>query len=96
MLIAEALLAPLRSNGRVERSDHLHTHAEGGLGGFIFRLIAGGLALGGMLVHKLFWLPLRIPPGLTFALSVGMTVSCRPLSCWLDWSLCSRATCGGV
>src|SRR5205823_12638386 len=73
-MIGEALLAPLRSNGLAQRTVHLHTHGESGVGGFIFRLIAGGVALGGMLIHKLFWLPLGIPSGLTFALGVGMTI----------------------
>jgi cation-transporting P-type ATPase C len=77
-VIGEALVAPLRANGMVPKSDdahHLHhTQHEGGLGGFVFRLVVGGLALGGMLIHKLFWLPLGIPPGLTFALGAGMTI----------------------
>jgi cation-transporting P-type ATPase C len=73
-LIGEALLAPLRSNGLVRCGGHRHGHAESGLGGFFFRLIVGGLALGGMLIHKFFWLPLAISPGLTFALGAGMTI----------------------
>jgi cation-transporting P-type ATPase C len=73
-LIGEALLAPFRRNGLLEHSDHPHSHGEGGLGGYIFRLIAGGVALGGMLIHKFFWLSLGFPPGLTFALGAGMTI----------------------
>jgi cation-transporting P-type ATPase C len=77
-LIGEGMLAPLSSNGLAKQSDHAHdqhhVHPEGGLGGYIFRLIAGGVALGGMLIHKLFWLALGIPPGLTFALGAGITI----------------------
>jgi cation-transporting P-type ATPase C len=77
-LVGEAMLTPLESNGLAHRNGHAdashHTHGEGGLGGFIFRLIAGGLALGGMLIHKFFWLPIGLPPGLTFALGAGVTI----------------------
>jgi cation-transporting P-type ATPase C len=73
-LIAEALLAPLARNGHVHSLKHRDDHADGSLGGYILRLVAGGLALGAMLIHKLFFLPLGFPPGLAFGAGVVVTL----------------------
>jgi cation-transporting P-type ATPase C len=75
-LVADAVLRPVESNGlATTEKQHTHDHAgEGGLGGYVFRLVAGGLALGAMLVHKLFWLPIGFPPGFTFAITATITI----------------------
>jgi cation-transporting P-type ATPase C len=74
-LIGEALLSPLEPNGLAHGSHYAHDHAsEGGLGGYVFRLFAGGLALGAMLIHKLLWLPIGLPPGLGFAVGAAVTI----------------------
>jgi cation-transporting P-type ATPase C len=74
-LIAQALLAPLETNGHTSSIEPRHDHStEGGLGGYIVRLVTGGLALGAMLIHKLFFLPLGFPPGLAFGVGVVVTI----------------------
>jgi hypothetical protein len=77
-LIDDTMLTQLESNGPEHRNGHAHvsrhTHGEGGLGGFTFRPIAGGLALGGMLNHKFFWLPIGMPHSLVFVLGAGVQI----------------------
>jgi manganese/zinc-transporting P-type ATPase C len=73
--IVEAMLSPLEPNGLAHQGEHAHDHAgEDGLGGYILRLVAGGLALGAMLMHKLGWLPIGLPPGVGFAVGAVVTI----------------------
>ena len=65
------------SNGSVQlghAEDHAHDH-EGGIGGYVVRLVAGGLALAGILLHKLtLFAPIVLPPGLGTAIGLGVTI----------------------
>jgi manganese/zinc-transporting P-type ATPase C len=56
--------------------DHHHEHEhEGGLGGYVFRLVAGGLALGAILLHKLtLFAPIALPPGVGTGIGLAVTI----------------------
>jgi cation-transporting P-type ATPase C len=56
--------------------DHHHDHEhEGGLGGYVFRLVAGGLALGAILLHKLtLFAPIALPPGVGTGIGLAVTI----------------------
>jgi manganese/zinc-transporting P-type ATPase C len=70
-----ALLEPIVGNGRSPsiRPSHAHDHASG-LGGYVLRLVAGGLALCAMLVHKALFLPIGLPAGMTAGIGLAVTI----------------------
>ena len=66
--LSELLVRPL-TTALAEEHEH-----EGGLGGYVLRLAAGGLALGAILLHKLtLFAPIVLPPGL--GTGIGLAVS---------------------
>jgi manganese/zinc-transporting P-type ATPase C len=63
---AEAMLA--------EAHDHDHEHDEG-LGGYVLRLVTGGVALGAILLHKLtLFAPIVLPPGVGTGIGLAVTI----------------------
>jgi len=72
-----ALAAPLELNGvardRAVLARHEHEH-ETGFAGYALRLVAGGVTLATMLLHKLAWLPLGLPGGVATGIGLGVTI----------------------
>jgi manganese/zinc-transporting P-type ATPase C len=79
MALSSAELAVRSENGALasthpEQHGDSHDH-EAGLGGYVVRLAIGGLALGGILLHKLtLFAPIVLPPGLGTGIGLAVTI----------------------
>lgn len=74
-VVAE-LRAPRAVDGQLNPAlakEHHHRHRDG-VGGYILRLVAGGLALGGMLIHKFLFLPIGLPGGVAAGIGFAVTI----------------------
>lgn len=74
-VVAE-LRAPRAVDGQLNPAlakEHHHRHHDG-VGGYILRLVAGGLALGGMLIHKFLFLPIGLPGGVAAGIGFAVTI----------------------
>jgi cation-transporting P-type ATPase C len=78
-IVVDILARPLaelaiRAASAALANHHDHDH-EGGLAGYVLRLVAGGLALGAIVLHKLtLFAPIVLPPGVGVGIGLAVTI----------------------